>query len=118
LYQINLQLPQIPSGTNQIVVSVNGTAAASALVPVQGPNGPIGGQTQPQLKGCISGPVDYITYSKGRLPSDNPTMSALGAQISARPVRLKRHFLHNLPRVWNWRWKGERQCRPATTPTE
>jgi uncharacterized protein (TIGR03437 family) len=66
LYQINIAIPPIANGTAPIAVTVNGVAAATAYVPIEGPNPPVGGQTQPQLKGCLSGKVDYITYSANR----------------------------------------------------
>jgi uncharacterized protein (TIGR03437 family) len=78
LYQINVAIPAIPNGTVPIVVTVNGVAAATAYVPIEGPNPPIGGQTQPQLKGCLSGKVDYITYSTGRLPFGEPDDVSVG----------------------------------------
>lgn len=68
VYQINLQIPQLPSGDATITLSVNGVAANSPLVPIQAPVVPIAGQTGPSLVNCITGRVDYISYPVSGLP--------------------------------------------------
>jgi uncharacterized protein (TIGR03437 family) len=72
VYQINLQIPPLPSGDATITISANGVSGGSALVPIQAPLVPIAGQTEPQLKGCITGPVNYITYAAGNVPFGEP----------------------------------------------
>ncbi len=78
VYQINLAIPQLPSGDATITASVNGVAAASTLVPIQAPLVPVAGQSGPQLKGCITGQVDYITYQIAGLPFGQPSDVSIG----------------------------------------
>lgn len=78
VYQINLTIPQLPSGDATITLSVNGVAAASTLVPIQAPLVPIAGQTGPILKGCITGQVDSISYPIAGLPFGQPNDLSIG----------------------------------------
>jgi uncharacterized protein (TIGR03437 family) len=79
LYQVNVTVPQLPSGDAPIVLSVNGVASSGpAFVPIQAPPGPVGGQTAPAISGCVTGPVDYITYSVGLLSFNRPDELSIG----------------------------------------
>jgi uncharacterized protein (TIGR03437 family) len=73
LYQINVVVPSLPSGDAPVSVSVNGVASKGrANVPVQALPGPAGNQTSPQISSCLTGRVDYITYSVSRLSWGQP----------------------------------------------
>lgn len=78
LYQINVAVPAVPPGDAPIVVSVNGAQSAQASLPIQAPPGLVGRQTAPALSGCLSGQVDYITYSVNRLPFNLPDEASIG----------------------------------------
>lgn len=79
LYQLNVVVPDLPSGDAPIVISVNGTASqGQAFVPIQAPPGPVGGQTAPPVKGCVTGPVDYLTYSVSQLSYNRPDEVSIG----------------------------------------
>jgi uncharacterized protein (TIGR03437 family) len=78
LYQINLTVPAIPTGNAAIVVSVgNQQFTQQVSVPIQAyvsPSSP----TLPQLSGCLSGRVDYITYSTGPLSYGEADSASIG----------------------------------------
>ncbi len=79
LYQINVVVPALPSGDAPIVVSVNGISSGGpAFVPVQAFPGPVGGQTAPPITGCLTGPVDYLTYSVSLLSYNRPDEVSIG----------------------------------------
>jgi uncharacterized protein (TIGR03437 family) len=78
VYQINLVLPQLPSGNATIALTVNGVPATSALIPIQAPVTPIAGQTGPQLKNCVSGQVDRISYPISGLAAGQPNDVSIG----------------------------------------
>jgi uncharacterized protein (TIGR03437 family) len=79
LYQVNVTVPALPSGDAPVVVSVNGVASSGpAFVPIQAPPGPVGGQTAPPISGCVTGPVDYVTYSVGLLSFNRPDELSIG----------------------------------------
>jgi uncharacterized protein (TIGR03437 family) len=79
LYQINVAVPALPSGDAPVVVSVNGTSSSGrAFVPIQAPPEPVGHQTSPPIVDCLTGPVDYITYSTPLLSYDRPDEVSIG----------------------------------------
>jgi uncharacterized protein (TIGR03437 family) len=78
LYQINLAMPLISSGDQIITIQVGTTFGGQSLVTLQPPNPPVGSQTYPTLSGCLTGQVDYITYSSGRLPFGAPDDVSIG----------------------------------------
>lgn len=78
VYQINLQIPPLPSGDAVIKLSVNGIAGNSPRLPIQAPVTPIAGQTGPQLVNCIAGSVDYVTYQVSDLPFGRASDVSIG----------------------------------------
>jgi uncharacterized protein (TIGR03437 family) len=79
LYQINVVVPALPSGDAPIVVSVNGIASGGqAFAPIQAFPGPVGGQTTPPISGCLTGPVDSVTYSTSLLSFNRPDEVSIG----------------------------------------
>jgi len=79
LYQLNVVVPNLPSGDAPIVVSVNGNPSSGQdYVPIQAPPGPVGGQTAPPITNCLTGQVDYITYSVSRLSYNLPDEVSIG----------------------------------------
>jgi uncharacterized protein (TIGR03437 family) len=84
LYQINVTVPAVPTGNAAIVVSVGNAQSTQAVsVPVEAyisPSSP----THPTLSGCLSGQVDYVTYSVSRLSyGQADTASIGGTQLCA-----------------------------------
>ena len=85
LYQLNVVVPDLPSGDAPIVISINGTASTgAAFVPIQRVPGPVGNQTAPPITGCVSGQVDSVTYSVSRLSYNQPDeVSIAGTRLCA-----------------------------------
>lgn len=79
LYQINVTVPLLPSGDATIALSVGGTASAGQThIPIQILPSQAGGFAVPPLVGCLTGRVDYITYSRGLMTWGQADEASIG----------------------------------------
>jgi uncharacterized protein (TIGR03437 family) len=82
LYQLNLIVPDLPPGDASVVLSVAGVqSAGQSAIPVAAGT-PASGQPNPGAAGCITGQVDYITWSLQWLYLDLPDeLSIAGTKL-------------------------------------